>query len=101
LLDGRTGLGFLFANANRPHFRVWATGAPYATKGLLKARGYEWRDVPGSEDKAWRIETIDPDGECDFLGAEVFTRGGTVLVEEVRSVQRFTPRHEIIKTVHV
>lgn len=55
--DGRSPLAELLANARAPRSRVLALGAPYASKGALKARGYQWND-PTDEaarfgDKAW------------------------------------------------
>jgi DNA polymerase-3 subunit epsilon len=92
LKDGKTGLWHLLQTARRPHYRVWATGAHISTKNVMKAEGYVWRDVPGLDEKAWRIETDNPNAHCDFLKQWVYPRGGQVLLEDVGHINRFTNR---------
>lgn len=74
-------------NVRRPRIRLWARGAAYATRGLLKRRGYRWhapdhtwyREVPrptAAEERTWLTETI--------------YRGRDDSVEEaIRSTDRF------------
>ncbi|HEX4934797.1 MAG TPA: 3'-5' exonuclease [Gemmatimonadaceae bacterium] len=55
--DGMPPMRLLLENARRPMWRVFATGAPFDSKDLLKARGYRWnpqrqvwwREVPDAE----------------------------------------------------
>lgn len=42
LPHGQTVLGALLANAQKPSIRFEATGAPFDSRSLLKARGYRW-----------------------------------------------------------
>jgi hypothetical protein len=44
--SGRTGLAALLQSAHTSRWRVWADGAPYALREMLKARGYR-RSVGG------------------------------------------------------
>jgi DNA polymerase-3 subunit epsilon len=32
----------LLETLNQPQYRVYATGSPFETKDMLKARGYRW-----------------------------------------------------------
>ena len=59
----------LLESARAPSLRVWATGSPFESKDLLKARGYRWesekrvwyRDVGGTEreaELAWLKEQV-------------------------------------------
>lgn len=61
---GRTALAELLATASAPTWIVRATGAPFAAKDLLKARGYRWdtsrrtwwtevRDGARADEEAW------------------------------------------------
>jgi DNA polymerase-3 subunit epsilon len=46
---GTSALKVLLDSAREPSLRVWATGSPYETKDVLKARGYRWE----GERKVW------------------------------------------------
>lgn len=101
LTDGTTGLWHLLQNARQQQWRVWATGASYSSKGILKSRGYEWRDVPGTTEKAWRIATSHPRDEIDFLRQNVLKPGLSVLIEQVGFTNRFTNRSVTSELIQV
>lgn len=46
-------LAELLASARAPSARVWATGAPFESKDVLKARGYRWHDGKIGRTKCW------------------------------------------------
>ncbi len=97
---GRTGLWHILQRARRKHWRIWATDAPFASKELLKVRGYKWCDGRKHAHKAWRIETTELHEELDFLRAEVYgKRGGTVFVDELGAHDRFSGRREAFEPV--
>jgi DNA polymerase III subunit epsilon len=54
--DGRTRLAHLIQAAQRPTHRLWAKGAPFASKDSLKAAGYRWCPTQ----RAWWFES-DPE----------------------------------------
>jgi len=67
--SGRSGLAKLLDSARRTTFRFQAIGAPFATKDILKARGYRWnprerfwwKDVAEADretEQAWLAENI-------------------------------------------
>ena len=102
VLDGKTGLWHLLQRARRKHYRVWATDSPFATKDLLKARGYRWCDSTRFAYKAWRIETVELHAELQFLRAHVYgSRGGEVVVEELGVRDRFSERREAFEPVQL
>lgn len=92
LQNGHTGLWHLLQKARSPQFRVWAVNIRYNNPVSFRGRGYEWRDVPGRADKAWRIETPDYESEISFLKDHVFKNGGTILLEKIGNKNRFTSR---------
>eukprot|EP00808_Paulinella_micropora_P009444 g5518.t1 len=56
-----------------PKTRLWAKGAPFLKKDLLKKRGYRWQ-VNGEPCKAWYIDLTQDDyqAELDYLRADIF-----------------------------
>ena len=72
----RTYLGELIARAEAPTMRVEATGAEYAARTHLKARGYRWNP----DAKAWWRELAGDkvDREKSWLAEECFCHSPTV-----------------------
>ena len=67
--DRTTAFQWLLDSAREPSCRIWATGSPFETKDLLKARGYRWDgdrrcwygDVPRTrldEELAWLKKSV-------------------------------------------
>lgn len=65
--SGRSALGALLASARRPEARLWAVDSPFASKELLKRRGYRWHgrcwytDLPrelASQEADWLREAV-------------------------------------------
>lgn len=48
-----TLLNTLLANARKPTTRIWAEGAAFEAKDVLKARGYKWHDGNTGRAKCW------------------------------------------------
>ena len=66
---GASALKVLLESAREPSLRVWATGSPFETKDVLRARGYRWeadkrvwyRDLAAAEraaELAWLKEHV-------------------------------------------
>jgi DNA polymerase-3 subunit epsilon len=83
--------------------RVWATGAPYDAKDLLKARGYRWNGGETGGEKAWN--TLLPEARFDeeiqwlraiaYRGYDARKNGpARVVVDRVTPRNRFSPRRE-------
>lgn len=63
--EGRTALSYLLESARQPTTRIWATGAAFETKDVLKARDYRWC----APRKTWYLDArpADVDAEIDWL----------------------------------
>ncbi|MGE0348044.1 3'-5' exonuclease [Hydrogenophaga sp.] len=88
-----TGLGQLMAVASKASYRLRATGSPFESKDLLKARGYRW----DAEAKVWGCNLPDEkrlEAELAWLKAEVYggRRGARVDVERLDSRVRYAKR---------
>lgn len=67
--EGKTAFEYLLENSQRESVRVWATGAPFETKDMLRDRGYRWNDGRDGRFKAWHkvIRPEDLDAENQWL----------------------------------
>lgn len=74
LLDVSGKLGELWRAARTPSWEVWAVGSPFATKDLLKSRGYRWH----ADSKTWfrGLNTeAEVQDEQQWLGANIYGQG--------------------------
>lgn len=69
-----THLGELLASARRTTVRLFAEGAPFDSKDILKARGYRWFEGNADRPKCWRKDLFEDelDAELGFLKMTVF-----------------------------
>ena len=82
--SGKPILKTLLENARRASVRVWAVGAPFDAKDLLKARGYHWNPGDDSRPRAWFVD-VDEEAlkaERAFLCEKVY--GGDPRFQETR-----------------
>jgi DNA polymerase-3 subunit epsilon len=90
--SGTTGLARLLQAARATSLRVFADGAPFETKDLLKARGYRW----DPERRVWHAELRDEaalDEERAWLKANVYGgRSSTIHVEKQDARTRYSAR---------
>ncbi len=88
LPSGDRAMSTLLNSVRRKTSRVWALGAPFATKDRLKARGYRWSGGEDGKPKAWwrDVSQGDLESERDWLVADVYA--GTCHAR----VQRFGPK---------
>lgn len=70
---GRTGLAALLESARVPRWRLWAEGAPYTSRDVLKARGYRWSAGDGGRRRAWYRDVTEDelDNEMQYLRRDV------------------------------
>lgn len=76
--------------------RVYAVGAPFDTKDILKLRGYRWNDGSGGGCKAWWRD-LPQEAEMEeraFLGEKIYPGGNTrsVLIVRIDALSRFSVR---------
>lgn len=96
--NGPTGLSRLIAAAAQPSHKLRATGSPFESKDLLKARGYRW----DAASKVWFC-TLGGDAalqdELAWLRAEVYgSRRAQVEVEALDALTRYSPRGGRVRT---
>jgi DNA polymerase-3 subunit epsilon len=90
-LDTRTAFQRLLESARAPSTRLWATGSPFETKDVLKARGYRWEP----ERKVWYrdLGTADLPDELTWLKGSVYGgKGASVEVETFDARTRYSGR---------
>ncbi|MCV0440553.1 MAG: DNA polymerase III subunit epsilon [Hydrogenophaga sp.] len=90
---GGTGLGQLMALASTISYRLRATGSPFESKDLLKARGYRW----DADAKVWICSLPDEarlEAELAWLKTEVYggRHSARVEVERLDSGVRYSKR---------
>jgi DNA polymerase III subunit epsilon len=91
-----TGLSQLIAAAHSPSFKLRATGSPFESKDVLKARGYRW----DAEAKVWFCTVADTErleAELAWLKAEVYgRRSARVDIEALDSRVRYSARPGVL-----
>jgi DNA polymerase-3 subunit epsilon len=85
-------LRLLLESARKPSCRVWATGSPFESKEVLKARGYRWEP----EKKVW-YRDLGPEAllqaELEWLKAEVYGgKSASVEIETFDARTRYSER---------
>lgn len=72
--SGEKAMKRLLENANREDVRLWARGAPFDKKNLLRQRGYRWNPGEDGKPKAWYTDIPKDklDDEMKYLNEEVY-----------------------------
>jgi DNA polymerase-3 subunit epsilon len=91
-VSGQTGFARLLAAASQPAFVLQATGAPFESKDLLKARAYRWH----AENRVWRLTLADEtllEREFAWLRQHVYGhKPAKVLVEKLDARSKYSSR---------
>ena len=92
--SGALGMACLLEQARRPTWRIWAEGAPFELKDVLKARGYRWNAEHGGAPRAWYIDVDEARREAEllFLGREIYQREVAPLTKRIDAHDRFSDR---------
>lgn len=79
--DGKTVLNHLLKNARRTDIRLWAEGAPFDRKDVLKKRGYRWSAGDDGKRKAWYKDLSEDEleEEMRYLNESIYPRAVGVL----------------------
>lgn len=87
-----TGLAHIIEASRTPTFRLLATGAPFESKDLLKARAYRWN----AEQKVWHTrlgDEVQLAAEFEWLKATVYgSRLARVQVEKLDAGVKYSSR---------
>ncbi len=89
---GITGLAHLIQAAQTDSHRVSATGSPFESKDVLRARGYRW----DADRKVWHTQVSNAealDAECAWLKQSVYKgRAAAVEVSRFSALERHSSR---------
>ncbi len=89
--EGVTALKLLLDSAREPSYRVWASGSPFETKDILKARQYRW----DGDAKCWYrdVGAAELDTELQWLKAAVFAgRSARIDIDTMDARDRYSDR---------
>lgn len=77
LPSGQRVMSALLVAVRRRTVRVWALESPYATKELLKSRGYRWSGGENGQPKGWYrdLPMAEVTSETEWLRATVYQTG--------------------------
>lgn len=89
---GETGLARLLAASRLSSYKVLATGSPFESKDVLRARGYRW----DAERKVWHTQVASQqalEAESAWLKSAVYAgRPAKIDVECLTALERFSSR---------
>ncbi|MCW6512854.1 3'-5' exonuclease [Lichenifustis flavocetrariae] len=92
--SGRSGFDHMMERTRAPSARVWALGAPFEAKDLLKRRGFKWCDGSGGLPRAWNVDLPSSAAEAElaYLAEHVYRNRSPALAVPVTALDRFTDR---------
>jgi DNA polymerase III subunit epsilon len=90
----KLALNVLLETARQSTFRVWAEGAPFDLKDLLKQRGYRWNDGNDGQPKSWYKDITEEslDRELLYLKSEIFQKDIDIQKVKFDAFDRFSSR---------
>lgn len=89
---GRTAFSYLLESSRQPTLRVWANGAPYQLKDVLKARQYRWCDGTTGRFKAWYRDVPASDLEAERAWLQDNCRIGLPFIGRFDATARYSVR---------
>lgn len=90
--SGRTALSYLLESVEAESIRIWAVGAPYSIKDVLKSRGYRWNDGNDGRPKAWN-KRVPPD-EINTENEWLRNIGATPRITTTNALDRYSTREQ-------
>ena len=92
--SGILAMAAILERARAPLWRIWAHGAPFDSKDLLKRRGYRWHDGSSGPEKAWYRDVTDSDrpAEMAYLEREIFGRPADLIQQSLTAIDRYSVR---------
>ena len=89
-----TGLAALLRKARRTSWRIWAEGAPFELKDVLKARGYRWNGDNADKPRAWYFDASEEekDLEISFLKDEIYRSDKQIKTTRITAFERHSDR---------
>jgi len=85
----------LLDNALQPRFQLWAKGAPYEHKDILKSRKYRWNTHPVDNFKSWTIQLPQNqvEDEINFLKNEIYNHTMNIPFDIFDAYSRFSSKY--------
>jgi DNA polymerase-3 subunit epsilon len=93
--SGQPALKPLLDHAAADDARIWAIGAPFAAKDMLKARGYRFNSGTNGKPKAWHITVLADDLEQELVFLDSIYEGDArekVRIDKMSPLERFSAR---------
>ncbi len=92
--SGRTALAHVLEAAAKTTVRIWAVGAPYDMKDLLRSRVYRWNPGGDGRPRAWYLDVGEDEAEAEiaFLRAGVFRSDWNPTTTRITARERFSSR---------
>ncbi len=92
--SGRRVLDRLLESAREPTWRIFAVGAPFHLKDLLKHRGYRWNSDQRFGPRAWWIDCnrFEMDAELNLLKEDILAPMVDIPVVEIDARNRYSLR---------
>lgn len=93
--SNETVLHQLLNNARRTDIRLWAEGAPFDRKDVLKKRGYRWSPGDNGKRKAWYKDLSEDEleEEMKYLNDSIYTRAvGVLPMDKFNAKVRYSRR---------
>ena len=91
---GELVMGQLLRNARLPTYRIYAAGAAFDFREILKRRGYAWNPGDNGKPKAWWIDVSEGeiDEEKNWLATEVALPAERLPVDKIDAFNRYSDR---------
>jgi DNA polymerase III subunit epsilon len=93
--SGQPALKPLLDHAMVDDARIWAIGAPFAAKDVLKARGYRFSSGSNGQPKAWHITVLADELEQELVYLDSIYEGDArskVRIDKMSPLERFSAR---------
>lgn len=92
--SGERVLSRILKTARQPTWRIFADGAPFEIKDVLKHRGYKWNADRALGPRAWWKDVPSElvDAEVSYLAAEIFREPVQPPMFEITAFQRYSMR---------
>ena len=93
--SGEAVLSQLLKNARRTDIRLWAEGAPFDRKDVLKKRGYRWSPGDNGKRKAWYKDLSEEEleDEMKYLNDSIYPRAvGVLPMDKFNAKSRYSNR---------
>ncbi len=84
----------LLNSARKTSKRIWAVGAPYESRNILKTRGYNWNSGINNQPKSWWIDVPDnqEESEISWLEKNIYNDCVELPTRRVSAINRYSLR---------